>query len=61
MFTFVGLLEFFYSEASAGMRSLSTSFSFLSLSIGYYLSLAFVGLINLVSAKLSLSKRGWLC
>ncbi|THG10251.1 hypothetical protein TEA_003653 [Camellia sinensis var. sinensis] len=60
MFTFVGLLEFFYSEAPAGKRSLSTSFSFLSLSIGYYLSSAFVGLINLVSAKLSSSKRGWL-
>jgi len=60
MFTFVGLLEFFYKEAPAGMRSLSTSFSWLSLSIGYYLSTAFVELINLVTGKLSKSKTGWL-
>ncbi|XP_062144147.1 protein NRT1/ PTR FAMILY 4.5-like isoform X2 [Alnus glutinosa] len=60
MFTLVGLLEFFYKEAPAGMRSLSTSFSWLSLSIGYYLSTAFVELINLVTGKLSKSKTGWL-
>ncbi|PHT55600.1 hypothetical protein CQW23_04086 [Capsicum baccatum] len=41
-----GLMDFFYSEAPAGMRSLATSFSFLSLSIGCYLSSAFVELIN---------------
>ncbi|XP_062144158.1 protein NRT1/ PTR FAMILY 4.5-like [Alnus glutinosa] len=60
MFTLVGLLEFFYKEAPVGMRSLSTSFSWLSLSIGYYLSTAFVELINLVTGKLSKSKMGWL-
>lgn len=60
MFTFVGLMEFFYSEAPAGMRSLSTSFSFLSLSIGYYLSSAFVEGINSVTGKYTNSKRGWL-
>ncbi|KAL2338852.1 hypothetical protein Fmac_013298 [Flemingia macrophylla] len=60
MFTLVGLLEFFYKEAPEGMRSLSTSFSFLSLSIGYFLSTAFVELINLVTGKISKSKKGWL-
>ncbi|KAJ7980494.1 Protein NRT1/ PTR FAMILY 4.5-like [Quillaja saponaria] len=60
MFTLVGLMEFFYREAPAGMRSLSTSFSWLSLSIGYYLSSVFVELINLVTGKLTNSKRGWL-
>ncbi|KAL5149257.1 Protein NRT1/ PTR FAMILY 4.5 [Glycine soja] len=60
MFTLVGLLEFFYKEAPQGMRSLSTSFSFLSLSIGYYLSTAFVELINLVTGKIAKSKKGWL-
>lgn len=60
MFTLVGLMEFFYSEAPACMRSLSTSFSFLSLSIGYFLSSAFVELLNLVTGKLTKSKRGWL-
>ncbi|CAN4080240.1 unnamed protein product [Withania somnifera] len=60
MFTLVGLMEFFYSEAPAGMRSLSTSFSFLSLSIGYYLSSAFVELINSITSKLTSDKQGWL-
>ncbi|KAK4347399.1 hypothetical protein RND71_033738 [Anisodus tanguticus] len=60
MFTLVGLMEFFYSEAPAGMRSLSTSFSFLSLSIGYYLSSAFVELINSITSKLSSNNQGWL-
>ncbi|XP_059294673.1 protein NRT1/ PTR FAMILY 4.5-like [Lycium ferocissimum] len=59
MFTLVGLMEFFYSEAPAGMRSLSTSFSFLSLSIGYYLSSAFVELINSITSKLTSNKQGW--
>ncbi|XP_031285841.1 protein NRT1/ PTR FAMILY 4.5-like isoform X2 [Pistacia vera] len=60
MFTLVGLMEFFYSEAPAGMRSLSTSFSWLSLSIGYYLSSVFVGVINSVTSNFTKSKRGWL-
>ncbi|XP_059632317.1 protein NRT1/ PTR FAMILY 4.5-like [Cornus florida] len=60
MFTLVGLWDFFYSEAPPGMRSLSTSFSFVSVSIGYYLSTVFVELINSVTAKVTLSKRGWL-
>ncbi|KAM5568470.1 hypothetical protein ABKV19_016170 [Rosa sericea] len=60
MFTLVGLMEFFYREAPAGMRSLSTSFSWLSLSIGYYLSSAFVELINSITGKYTHSKLGWL-
>ncbi|KAL1806803.1 hypothetical protein ACET3Z_029871 [Daucus carota] len=60
IFTFVGLMEFFYSEAPKGMKSLSTSFSWLSLSIGYYLSTVFVEIINLVTGKCTSSKRGWL-
>ncbi|KAJ0976491.1 hypothetical protein J5N97_018456 [Dioscorea zingiberensis] len=60
MFTFVGLLEFFYSEAPAGMRSLSASFTFLSLSFGYFLSTVFVNLINSVTSRLSSKKQGWL-
>ncbi|KAF8387583.1 hypothetical protein HHK36_026237 [Tetracentron sinense] len=60
MFTLVGLMEFFYSEAPAGMRSLSTSFSWLSLSIGYFLSSAFVEITDLVTSKITKSRRGWL-
>ncbi|CAD5197089.1 unnamed protein product [Musa acuminata subsp. malaccensis] len=60
MFTLVGLLEFFYSEAPAGMRSLSTSLSFLSLSFGYFLSSIFVQAINGITGRLTQSRQGWL-
>ncbi|XP_068659707.1 protein NRT1/ PTR FAMILY 4.5-like [Aristolochia californica] len=60
MFTLVGLLDFFYTEAPAGMRSLSTSFTFLSLSFGYYLSSVFVNVINSVTERITPSKQGWL-
>lgn len=60
MFTLVGLMEFFYKEAPAGMRSLSTSFSWLSLAVGYYLSSAFVEMINSVTRRLTSNKTGWL-
>ena len=38
LFNFVGLMEFFYSEATARMRSLATAFSWTSLALGYFLS-----------------------
>ncbi|XP_019231318.1 PREDICTED: protein NRT1/ PTR FAMILY 4.5-like isoform X2 [Nicotiana attenuata] len=60
MFTLVGMLEFFYKEAPAGMRSLSTSFTWISLSFGYYLSSVFVDIINSVTKRFSQSKKGWL-
>lgn len=60
MFTLIGLLEFYYKEASSGMRSLSTSFTYLSLSIGYFLSSIFVDLINSVTKRVTSSKQGWL-
>ncbi|XP_035548080.1 protein NRT1/ PTR FAMILY 4.5-like [Juglans regia] len=58
MFTLVGLLEFFYKEAPAGMRSLSTSLTWLSLSFGYFLSSVFVDVINAVTKRKG--KKGWL-
>ncbi|KAI3866013.1 hypothetical protein MKX03_019538 [Papaver bracteatum] len=60
MFTLVGLLEFFYKEASAGMRSLSTSFTWLSLSIGCFLSSVLVEIINAVTKHFTKRKEGWL-
>ncbi|KAK4266030.1 hypothetical protein QN277_027005 [Acacia crassicarpa] len=59
MFTLIGLMEFFYREAPAGMRSLATSFSFLALAIGYYLSSALVGIINSVTRKHTSNGLGW--
>ncbi|KAL2536902.1 Protein NRT1/PTR FAMILY 4.3 [Forsythia ovata] len=60
MFTLVGLLEFFYKEAPAGMRSLSTSFTWISQSFGYFMSSIFVDIINSVTKRISPSKKGWL-
>ncbi|XP_073140241.1 protein NRT1/ PTR FAMILY 4.3-like [Henckelia pumila] len=60
MFAMVGLMEFFYKEAPSGMRSLSTSFALLSLSFGYFLSTAFVNIVNAITEKVTASKRGWL-
>ncbi|XP_062099208.1 protein NRT1/ PTR FAMILY 4.6-like [Humulus lupulus] len=53
MFTLVGLLEFFYAESSAGMKSLSTAISWCSFAFGYYLSTVVVEVVNKVSG-------GWL-
>ncbi|PON70101.1 Proton-dependent oligopeptide transporter [Parasponia andersonii] len=53
MFTLVGLLEFFYAESSAGMKSLSTAISWCSFAFGYYLSTVVVEIVNNVSG-------GWL-
>ncbi|KAJ7958109.1 protein NRT1/ PTR FAMILY 4.5-like [Quillaja saponaria] len=53
MFTFVGLLEFFYAESSAGMKSLGTAISMCSLAFGYYTSTVVVEVVNKVSG-------GWL-
>ncbi|KZV44438.1 Major facilitator superfamily protein [Dorcoceras hygrometricum] len=60
MFVMVGLMEFFYKEAPSGMRSLSTSFSLLSLSFGYFFSSMFVSIINAITQKATASKQGWL-
>ncbi|PIA50731.1 hypothetical protein AQUCO_01200156v1 [Aquilegia coerulea] len=60
MFTLTGLMDFFYSEAPAGMRSISTSFAYLSWSLGYFLSTALVDATNSVTSKIGNSKMGWL-
>ncbi|KAF1869750.1 hypothetical protein Lal_00017326 [Lupinus albus] len=60
MFTLVGLLEFFYRESPSSMKSLSTSFTWLSMSLGYFLSTVFVNVINVVTKSITPSKQGWL-
>ncbi|OVA10918.1 Proton-dependent oligopeptide transporter family [Macleaya cordata] len=60
MFTLVGLLEFFYKEAPLRMKSLSTSFTWLSLSLGYFLSSVLVEIINSITKHLTKRKEGWL-
>nr|AEK82130.1 dicarboxylate transporter [Datisca glomerata] len=53
MFTLVGLMEFFYEQSSASMKSLSTSISWCSLAFGYFTSTVMVEVVNKVSG-------GWL-
>lgn len=60
MFTLVGSLEFFYKEAPTGMRSLSTSFTWIAQSFGYFLSSVFVETINSVTRRVTSSRKGWL-
>ncbi|GMP91558.1 hypothetical protein CsSME_00042210 [Camellia sinensis var. sinensis] len=60
MFTMVGLLEFFYKEAPSGMKSMSTSFAPLSLSLGFFLSTVFVDIVNSITQSATPSKKGWL-
>ncbi|XP_077240399.1 nitrate transporter 1:2 isoform X2 [Tasmannia lanceolata] len=51
LFTLAGLLEFFFTEAPASMRSLATSLSFASLAMGYYLSSVLVSIVNRVTGS----------
>ncbi|KAJ7000108.1 hypothetical protein NC653_010775 [Populus alba x Populus x berolinensis] len=46
MFTYVGLLEFFYSEAPKGLKSISTCFLWSSMALGYFLSTILVNIVN---------------
>ncbi|KAF5764259.1 putative proton-dependent oligopeptide transporter family, MFS transporter superfamily [Helianthus annuus] len=58
LFTLAGLMEFFFSEAPANMKSLATSLSFASLAMGYYLSTVIVSVVN--SATGGSGHPGWL-
>ncbi|KAL5725044.1 hypothetical protein ACHQM5_008231 [Ranunculus cassubicifolius] len=49
LFTLAGLLEFFFTEAPARMRSLATALSWVSLALGYYLSSVLVSVVNKVT------------
>lgn len=51
MLTLGGMLEFFYSEAPASMRSISTSLSWVSTSMGSFLSSVLVSIANSVSGR----------
>ncbi|MQM00838.1 hypothetical protein Taro_033598 [Colocasia esculenta] len=49
LFTLAGLLEFFFTEAPIGMRSLSTALSWASLALGQYVSSFLVFIVNSVT------------
>ena len=58
MFTLAGMLEFFYSEAPETMKSMSTSLSWCSTSMGYFLSSVLVTIVN--SASRRFGSGAWL-
>ncbi|KAJ0988946.1 hypothetical protein J5N97_007302 [Dioscorea zingiberensis] len=51
MFTLAGMLEFFYSEAPETMKSVCTSLSWCSTSMGFFLSSVLVSIVNKVSKE----------
>ncbi|TKY60088.1 NRT1/ PTR FAMILY 4.3 [Spatholobus suberectus] len=59
MFTYVGLLEFFYSEAPKGLKSTSTCFLWCSMALGYFLSSIMVKIVNSATKNITAS-GGWL-
>ncbi|KAK8629306.1 hypothetical protein V6N13_078151 [Hibiscus sabdariffa] len=59
MFTYVGLLEFFYSEAPKKIKTVSTCFLWTSMSLGYFLSTIMVQIVNRAT-KDNTRSGGWL-
>ncbi|CAN1230269.1 Protein NRT1/ PTR FAMILY 4.5 [Linum grandiflorum] len=59
MFTYIGLLEFFYSEAPRALKSMSTCFLWSSMALGYFLSTIMVKIVNRATADKTRS-GGWL-
>lgn len=59
MFTYVGLLEFFYSESPAALKSISTCFLWSSVALGYFFSTILVSLVNRATRDVTRS-GGWL-
>ncbi|KAM4112076.1 hypothetical protein ACJW30_05G113400 [Castanea mollissima] len=58
LFTYVGLLEFFYSEAPNGLKSVSSCFLWSSMALGYFFSTILIKIVN-VSTNNGTS-GGWL-
>jgi len=59
MFTAVGLIEFFYKQACAGMQAFLTALTYCSYAFGFYLSSVLVSLVNRVTARHG-GGGGWL-
>lgn len=59
MFTYVGLLEFFYSQAPKELKSVSSCFLWSSMSLGYFTSSVLVKVVNTATKGMTES-GGWL-
>ncbi|XP_040385311.1 protein NRT1/ PTR FAMILY 4.6-like, partial [Oryza brachyantha] len=58
--SFVGLLEFFYSEASAGMKSIGGAVFFCILGVASWLGGLLIQAVNRATAGAGRGRRGWL-
>lgn len=58
VFCGIAQLEFFYSEAPVSMRSLCSAFSFLAMSLGYYVNSLIISLIAVLTK--SGGGKGWI-
>nr|XP_027108816.1 protein NRT1/ PTR FAMILY 4.5-like [Coffea arabica] len=59
MFTYVGLLEFFYSQTPKKLKALSSCFLWTAMAIGYFLSTILVNIVNGATKRITKS-GGWL-
>ncbi|KAI7999746.1 Protein NRT1/ PTR FAMILY 4.6 [Camellia lanceoleosa] len=59
MFTYIGLLEFFYSQAPKDLKSMSTCFLWSSMAVGYFLSTIIVNIVNSATKRIT-NSGGWL-
>lgn len=59
MFTYVGLLEFFYSQTPKSLKSISSCFLWTSMSMGYFLSTIVVKIVNRATKDVT-RNGGWL-
>lgn len=59
MFTYVGLLEFFYHQVPRDLKSISSCFLWTSMSLGYFLSTILVKTVNRATRDVT-SSGGWL-
>ncbi|KAG8365578.1 hypothetical protein BUALT_Bualt18G0120000 [Buddleja alternifolia] len=59
MFTYVGLLEFFYSQVPRDLKSISSCFLWSSMALGYFLSTIIVKIVNGATKDVTRS-GGWL-
>ncbi|XP_073061658.1 protein NRT1/ PTR FAMILY 4.5-like [Primulina eburnea] len=59
MFTYVGLLHFFYSQVPKDLKSISSCFLWSSMAVGYFLSTITVKIVNSATKNITRSE-GWL-
>ncbi|XP_051128569.1 protein NRT1/ PTR FAMILY 4.5-like [Andrographis paniculata] len=60
LFTFVGLLEFFYTQVPSDIKAVSSCFLWCSSGVGYFLSSILVDVVNRATKGIGKNGVGWL-